>query len=133
MNAVDTNILLYTCDARDSRKQELAQGLVRGLQDPVLLWQVACEFISASRKLRPQGFTAEKAWAQLQSLAESWPLSIPGASMLAAGRGFHLQQGVSFWDSMLYAACLDAGVTRLYSEDRPGSAIPGLEIVNPFT
>ena len=52
--------------------------------------------------------------------------------MLAAGRDFHLARGVSFWDSMLYAACLDTGVTRLYSEDVPGSAIPGLEIVNPF-
>jgi len=33
---------------------------------------------------------------------------------------------------MLFAACLEAGVTRLYSEDVPGAAIPNLEIVNPF-
>ena len=31
------------------------------------------------------------------------------------------------------AACLECGVTRLYSEDLPGRAVRGpLEIVNPF-
>jgi predicted nucleic acid-binding protein len=34
---------------------------------------------------------------------------------------------------MIVAACLEAGVTRLYSEYLPGHAVPGeLEIVNPF-
>jgi predicted nucleic acid-binding protein len=33
---------------------------------------------------------------------------------------------------MIYAACQEAGVTRLYSEDLPGAAIQGLSIVNPF-
>lgn len=36
-------------------------------------------------------------------------------------------------DELYDAACLDAGVTRLYSEDLPGRPPPeGLEIVNPF-
>ena len=34
---------------------------------------------------------------------------------------------------MLVAACLDAGVTRLYSEDLPArKPPPPLEIINPF-
>jgi len=33
---------------------------------------------------------------------------------------------------MIIAACLECGVTRLYSEDLPGRAIRGLEVVNPF-
>lgn len=105
--AVDTNILLYTCDARDARKQNAAQVLVRGLQEPVLLWQVACEFIAASRKLVETGFTQAAAWDRLRDFA-------------------------AFWHSTLYAARLYAGVTRLCSEDIPGSAIPGLEVVDPF-
>ena len=40
---------------------------------------------------------------------------------------------LSFWDALLVAAWLDAGVARLYSEDmQAGSRIDGLEIVNPF-
>jgi predicted nucleic acid-binding protein len=36
-------------------------------------------------------------------------------------------------DAPITAACLDAGVTRLYSEDLPGRKPPQpLEILNPF-
>ena len=35
---------------------------------------------------------------------------------------------------MIVAACLEAGVTRLYSEDFSGhDRIDGLEVVNPFS
>jgi predicted nucleic acid-binding protein len=34
---------------------------------------------------------------------------------------------------MIVAACLECGVTRLYSEDLPGRPVPApLEIINPF-
>jgi len=40
---------------------------------------------------------------------------------------------MSYWDAMIVAACLEAGVTKLYSEDSFGyDNIDGLEIVNPF-
>jgi predicted nucleic acid-binding protein len=46
---------------------------------------------------------------------------------------FSAVDGWSFWDAMIVSACLECGVTRLYSEDLPGSAVRGpLEIVNPF-
>jgi len=39
----------------------------------------------------------------------------------------------SSWDAILVAACLDYGVTRLYTEDlHHGLRIDSLEIVNPF-
>jgi predicted nucleic acid-binding protein len=56
----------------------------------------------------------------------------PTRAVLARAEALHIGQW-SFWDAMIVAACQDAGVTRLYSEDLPGSAPPeGLEIVNPF-
>jgi hypothetical protein len=57
MNAVDTNVLIYACDQTDVRRQRLALDLITTSPDCVLLWQVACEFIAASRKLNKQGFT----------------------------------------------------------------------------
>lgn len=40
---------------------------------------------------------------------------------------------LSHWDSLLLAACADAGVTRLYSEDmQHGADIDGVKIINPF-
>jgi len=62
MNAVDTNVLIYACDKREPIFQKRALELVNSLTEAVLLWQVACEFIAASRKLADQGFTPEGAW-----------------------------------------------------------------------
>jgi predicted nucleic acid-binding protein len=40
---------------------------------------------------------------------------------------------LSHWDSMLLAACKEAGVSTLFSEDLdPGTDYDGLSVVNPF-
>ena len=133
MNAVDTNVLIYACDQAHPREQKLALDLIAGLTDGVLLWQVACEFVAAARKLADLGFTAGHAWARLAEFRELLPLRVPTAPILERARILHLEQRWSYWDAMIVAACLDAGVTRLYSEDEPGRTPPaGLEIVNPF-
>jgi len=66
MNAVDTNILIYIHDPRDPIKQEKAEHLVASLTDGVLLWQVACEFVAASRKLAAFGFTVDRLGEKLR-------------------------------------------------------------------
>ncbi len=65
MTALDTNVLIYACDRSDPRRQQLANQLIERTVDGVLLWQIACEFIAASRKLSGQGFTASDAWSRL--------------------------------------------------------------------
>ncbi len=57
MNAVDTNILLYACDKSDLRKNAVAKRVIRNTEGGVLLWQVAVEFVAASRRLEYRGFT----------------------------------------------------------------------------
>ena len=43
------------------------------------------------------------------------------------------EYSLSFWDRLLIATCLEAGVRRLYSEDFSGYArVESLDIVNPF-
>lgn len=133
MIALDTNILIYACDKADLKRQHRALELISGAADGVLLWQVACEFVAASRKLKSQGFTTVDAWDRLADYLALFPLIIPTAGALERARTLHAEGGWSFWDAMIVAACLDCGVTRLYSEDLPGRAVPGpLEIVNPF-
>lgn len=55
-----------------------------------------------------------------------------GSRVLDRAKHLHLNRNVAFWDAMIIAACLDAGVRRLYSEDLPGDDIEGLSIRNPF-
>lgn len=133
MNAFDTNIFVYACDNSDPRRQALALDLLEATSDAVLLWQVTCEFIAASRKLTVHGFTVQEAWENLADWLASTPLVLPSEDVLRSARVLHVEQHWSFWDAMIVSACLDAGVTRLYSEDLPGRAAPdGLEIINPF-
>jgi predicted nucleic acid-binding protein len=133
MIALDTNILIYACDKSDLNRQQVALDLISYASDGVLLWQVACEFVAASRKLRQQGFTTDAAWDRLADYLALFPLILPTSQALERARVLNARDGWSFWDAMIVAACLECGVTRLYSEDVPGRAVrEPLEIVNPF-
>jgi predicted nucleic acid-binding protein len=132
MTALDTNVLIYACDKADLNRQRVALDLISSTRDGVLLWQVVAEFVAASRKLKSQGFTAIDAWDRLTDYLAIFPLILPTAAVLEHARVLHEKHGWSFWDAMIVAACLECGVTRLYSEDLPGRAVGQLEIVNPF-
>lgn len=133
MIVFDTNVLLYACDRSDPRRQQIAVELIANSADGVLLWQVACEFVAASRKLSAQGFTPLDAWNRLTEFLGLLPLVLPTPAVLEHARRLHVSQGVSFWDALILAACAEAGVDTLYSEDVPGTtALGALQVVNPF-
>lgn len=134
MNAVDTNVLIYVRDPRDPVKQQKAVQLTTGLSDGALLWQVACEFVSASRKLAPFGFTQAQAWREVERLRLIWKLILPSDNVLTHAEQLTATQNLSFWDSMIVAACMEGRITRLYTEDFDSSLTQttGVEIVNPF-
>ena len=57
---------------------------------------------------------------------------LPTAANLTHARELHAAHGVSLWDLIL-AACFEAGVDTLYSEDVPGLQIfETVRVVNPF-
>jgi predicted nucleic acid-binding protein len=132
MIALDTNVLIYACDRSDPRRQQAATQLIERTTDGVLLWQVACEFVAASRKLSAQGFTGSDAWNRLAEFQAVFPLVLPSVDALQRARQLHLSSGVSFWDAMILAACAGAGVATLYSEDVPGTAPGDVKVINPF-
>ena len=133
MNAVDTNVLLYVHDPRNPSKQAAAATLVRNLTDGVLLWQVACEYLAASRKLEPLGYSLSQAHQDIRDLRRAWTTVLHSWKALDRAEALMSAYSLSFWDSMIIAVCLENHITRLYSEDF--SAYPhvdGLEIVNPL-
>ena len=111
----------------------IAESIVRTLPVGVLLWQVACEYISASRKLEPFGYSKEKAWQDIHKLRKLWVTQLPTWEMFERTEHLLALYSLSSWDALIVAACLEAGVTRLYSEDFDASSqAEGLEILNPF-
>jgi predicted nucleic acid-binding protein len=133
MNAVDTNILIYARDPRDPQKQARADALVSSMVDGVLLWQVACEYLAASRKLEKFGYDRSQAVADLADMRQAWVSILPTWDVIDRAIRLLAKYNLSFWDATLVAACLEAGVERLYSENFDASArAAGLEIINPF-
>jgi len=133
MNAVDTNILIHSHDPRDSAKQSTALSLLGSLTDGLLVWQVACEFLWASRKLEPFGFDQRQAQEEIRQLRRAWSTVLPTRSVIERGDRLMAAYGLSLWDALIVAACLEAGAEQLYKEDFGSQAsIDGLNIVNPF-
>ena len=133
MNAVDTNMLLYVRDPRDPIKQATTHALVSSLTDRVLIWQVACEYLSASRKLNQVGFTIADAWKDVQGIRDSWHTVLPNWDVQKTASTLWDRYSLSIWDSLIVAACLNASLERLYTEDFDAYPRNGtLEIVNPI-
>jgi len=133
MTAVDTNVLLYVHDPRDPDKQRLAHSLIQSIPDGVLLWQVSCEYLAASNKLARFGYSRSQAWDDLYELTRLWSTVLPSWQVLDKAKALLGRFSLSFWDAVIIAACLDAGIARLYSEDFDAyGRVEELEIINPF-
>ena len=132
MNAVDTNILIYVNDPRDPVKQAIAVSLVSTLTEAVLLWQVACEYLAASRKLESLGYDRGQAYQYIRDLQQVWYTALPTWSVIDRAENLMNRFSLSYWDAMIVAASLEANVQTLYTEDFGYSSIAGLGIVNPF-
>lgn len=134
MNAVDTNVLIYAHDPRDPVKQNKAVALIASLTDGVLLWQVACEYLAASRKLAAFGLSRQQAYADLRRLRGVWVPVLPLWAVMDKAESLMTSGNLSLWDALIVAACIESGVQRLYSEDFDASttALTGVAVINPF-
>jgi predicted nucleic acid-binding protein len=138
MNAADTNIYVYALDADEPVKQgkalELFGRLVLQPPETVFLWQVAGEFLSQLRRWESQGkLKPDEVQVAFRRFSAMFTLRIPSQTIFQLSFDLRSRFSLSHWDSMLLAACKDAGVTTLYSEDMDsGTDYDGLTIVNPF-
>ena len=119
MNAVDTNVLIYSIDASDPRKRRRALELLESLPEAqtVIPWQVACETAAVVRSMASTGKFRGDYAEVVTSLRECFPLALPQQSTLARSLRIQTRDQMSVWDALLVAACADAGITSLYTED----------------
>ena len=138
MNAIDTNVLVYWVDEAAGRKKTVASHLLHELnqtaEDTVLLWQVAAEFLNCMRRWELIGrMTRAKTLGFLEEFEFTFELVLPSRTVLHTALDLNAHYSLSHWDSLLVAACIEAGVTTLYSEDMAdGADYDGVRIVNPF-
>ena len=92
------------------------------------------EFLNQLRAWESRGrLTAPEVEAAFQRARAMFELRIPSEAMFQISFDLRSRFSLSHWDSMLLAACKEAGVSTLFSEDMDsGTDYDGLTIVNPF-
>jgi predicted nucleic acid-binding protein len=131
---VDTNILVYAHDIDAQRKRELARSALRTLWTDgtgVISPQVLQEFyVTVTRKIaKPLSKKTARAVIGTYSV---WCVDVTTAEIEAA---FRIEDAakIGFWDALVVAAAVNAGATKLLSEDlNAGQTIAGVFIENPF-
>lgn len=132
---VDTNILLYSIDSRDPRKQMLAKQWLDRLwrtQTGRTGLQVLNEFyFNATTRLRP-GLDQAEAWERVAALM-AWQPQPMDVELLEIARRVQVGHRLNWWDCLIVAAANRQGCSTLLSEDLgDGESLAGVTIRNPF-
>lgn len=78
-------------------------------------------------------FSAAEFSAAVHFARTTYPIELPTEAALDRALDLFDRYSLNHWDSMLLAACLEAGVTVLYTEDMGSpTKYDGLELKNPF-
>ena len=131
---LDTNVLVYAYDPGDSRKQRIAQELIRRALagDCLLSTQVLAEFAATVlHKMQPAARPEDVA-AVLDALG-AIRVVIPDADVVRRAVDVRAEYGVHFYDGMIVAAAERGGCGRIWSEElNPGQKYFGVAVENPF-
>lgn len=131
---LDSNILIYSYDPRDLRKQQIAQNLVlRAVRGEIIAsTQVLAEFASTLLHKMTPAARVDDVKAVLDTLSPI-KLVLPDQGIVRRAVEAHEIYGVHFYDGMIIAAAERAGCARIWSEDlNPGQKYFGAVVENPF-
>lgn len=131
---LDSNVLVYAYDVTDSRKQRIAQDLIRKAVtgESVVSTQVLAELAATLlHKVSPAALP-EDVRTILDALG---PIGLitPDGDMVRRAVEAGASYGIHFYDGMIVAAAERAGSTRIWSEDlNAGQRYFSVTVANPF-
>ena len=135
MNAVDTNVFVYSVDLHFPLKQQRALSLLESLDSAATItpWQVACELGAVLHAHARNGRFTGDLNLTIRALRGRFRVATPRDHVLDNALTLMTSNQLSYWDALLLAACDDAGVHTLYTEDLQSQPlINGVRIVNPL-
>ena len=131
---LDTNVLVYSVDGGVPEKQQqarrlIAESLTSG--NGCISYQVVQETVNVLIGKIGMPIDMVRPFVD-EVLIPLWQVH-PTGSLYYSAMSLHGRYGFSFYDSLIVAAAIEAGCTRLYSEDmQHGQQIQRLTILNPF-
>jgi predicted nucleic acid-binding protein len=130
---VDTNVLLYSVDRRDSRKQARACAWLDYLWrhgEGRLSWQVLHEFYANA--VRKTGVPVTQA-REMFTVFTRWTPSGVDAPLIERGWYWMDNAQLSYWDSLILASAERLGCAVLLTEDFQADRQYGsIQVIDPF-
>ncbi len=136
---VDTNILVYRCDASDPAKREAARELLRkgtAKGELRIPHQALVEFVNAVTNGRTGGrslLPREEAWRQAEDLLNEFPVLYPNELVFRTSLLGMAAYRLSCHDAHLWAYAEHYGIPEILSEAfEHGRRYGAVRVRNPF-
>ena len=131
---LDSNILVYFVDEHDSKKQKIAEKLIKNsveMKTGVLSTQSLQEFYSVVT--RKSLCSKKQAKTIVEKFKNTLPITQISVSHILKAIDISIQTQFSFWDSLIVSAAHSSGCVIVYSEDMShNQLVNGVKIINPF-
>ena len=131
---LDSNILVYFVDEHDSKKQKIAEKLIKNsveMKTGVLSTQSLQEFYSVVT--RKSLCSKEQAKTIVEKFKNTLPITQISVLHILKAIDISIQTQFSFWDSLIVSAAHSSGCVIVYSEDmNHNQLVNGVKIINPF-
>ena len=132
---LDSNVILYAFDERNEAKQARAREILNVARQPefCISFQVVQEVLNVITGVIAEVHAQDAGGPVLRDvLIPLWRVQ-PSQELYGRAIDVRRRYGYSFYDSLIIAAALEAGCTRVLSEDlQQGQRIEDLVIENPF-
>ncbi|MGA2205223.1 MAG: PIN domain-containing protein [Terracidiphilus sp.] len=133
---LDTNIFVYSFDQGAPAKARRAAQLIRDAlttQKGVISYQVVQEFFNVALKRFSQPMQPADAGQYLIAVFRPLLAVHSSQALYAEALVLHAQSGLSWYDSLIVSAAIQARCGILFSEDlQHGQRFGSLQVRNPF-
>lgn len=133
---LDTNILIYSFDAREPAKRDKAQELIEQALESgagAISWQVVQEFLNVALHKWEKPMLPADSKEYLQTTLLPLCKIYPSSEIWSAALRIVEESQYRFYDGLIVASAIQSGASILYSEDlQHGRRFDSLEIQNPF-
>jgi len=133
---LDTNIFIYSFDQSAPAKSRKAAQLIRDAlttQKGIVSFQVVQEFFNVALRRFSQPMHAADAAQYLNAVFRPLLAVHSSQALYAEALFLHAQSGISWFDSLIVSAAIQAQCETLFSEDlQHGQRFGSLQVRNPF-